>query len=364
MKIKILIDLRRFFSNAQRRSLTSELSEDQNHINFPDVMPFGLCNAPATFQRLMHEVLDNLVFTKAPVYIDDINIHSKTFEQHLKDLEEVFGKIRKANLKLKLEKCHFCNREIKFLGYVVGKNGIKTDEDKIKKVKEFPRPTTIGEIKAFIGLTSYYRRFIEGFSKIVKPLLKLTEGIKYEKIKGGTGPAKTINRMINTKNVTKEWGTEQEENFKFLKEKLIIAPILAYPNFEKPFRLYTDASKLALGAVLQQEGNNGKKGVIAYASKSLTKTEQNYSATELESYAVVWAVEKFRHYLLGGKGFTIITDHYALKWLKSQEIKGRRGRWIIKLQEYEPYEIEYKEGKKHGNADAMSRMRNESLEDE
>ncbi len=322
-----------------------------------NVMPFGLCNAPATFQRLMHEVLDDLVFTKAPVYIDDINVHSKTFDQHLKDLQEVFEKIRKAKLKLKLKKCHFCNREIKFLGYVVGKDGIKTDENKINKVREFPRPTTIGEIKSFIGLGSYYRKFIPNFSTIVKPILKLTEGIKYEKIKEGAGPAKKINRLINTKNIAENWQEEQEKSFRLLKEKLTTAPILAYPDFEKAFRLYTDASGQALGAVLQQEGNDKKENVIAYASKSLTKAEQNYSATELESYAVVWAVEKFRHYVLGGKGFTIITDHYALKWLKSQELKGRKGRWIIKLQEYEPYEIEYKEGKKHGNADALSRIK-------
>ena len=327
-----------------------------------NVMPFGLCNAPATFQRLMHIVLGDLIYTKAPVYLDDVNIHSKTFDQHLEDLQEVFDKIREANLKIRLDKCHFCDQEIKFLGYIVGKNGIKTDEEKIKKVKEFPRPTTIGELKAFLGLASYYRRFIEGFSRAAKPLLKLTEGIKYEKIKKkqgiNVGPAKKINKLINSKNITKEWGKEQEEAFQLLKEKLITAPILIYPNFEEPYRLYTDASGLALGAVLQQKGKNGKEGVIAYASKSLTKAEQNYSTTELECLAVIWAAEKFRHYLLGGKGFTIITDHYALKWLKSQEIKGRRGRWIIKLQKYEPYEIEYKEGKKHGNADAMSRLKN------
>src|SRR2546430_16471149 len=239
--------------------------------------------------------------------------------------------------------------EVNFLGFVVGKDGVKTNEDKIKKVKEFPGPTTIEELRGFIGLASYYRRFIEGFSKIAKALLELTKGIKYEKIvkKEGmnVGSGKRINRMINRKNIEKEWTEEQENSFKLLKEKLITAPILAYPNFEKKFRLYTDASGKALGAVLQQEGDDKKEHVIAYASKSLTKAEQNYLTTELESLAIVWAVEKFKQFLLGGKGFMVITDHWALKWLKSQEIKGRRGRWILKLQEFEPYEIEYKEGK-------------------
>ena len=325
------------------------------------VMPFGLTNAPATFQRMMQEVLGELFYTRAPAYIDDVNVHSKTYEEHLKDLEEVFKRLRKAGLKLRMDKCKFCFSEIEFLGYIIGKDGIKTDEKKLEKIKNYPKPTTITELKGFLGLASFYRKFIEGFSKIAKPLLKLTEGIKYEKVKQkegtSTGPGKTINRMINKKDITQDWKEDQEKSFKILKERLITAPILAYPDFEKPFRLYTDASGKALGAVLQQQGQDKKEHVIIYASKSLTKAEQNYSATELESLAVIWAVEKFRHYLLGGKGFTIITDHYALKWLKSQEIKGRRGRWIIKLQEYEPYEIEYKEGKKHINADAMSRLK-------
>src|SRR5205085_1516295 len=238
-----------------------------------NVMPFGLCNAPATFQRLMQEVLDDLIYTKVLVYIDDIIIYSKTFEQHLQDIEEVFGKLKKAMLKLKLEKCDFIKNEVKFLGYVVGKDGIKADEDKIKKVKEYPRPTTIGELKGFLGLASFYRKFIEGFSKIAKPLLKLTEGIRYERVtkKEGVnvGIGKKINRMINGKNIEKDWGKEQEEAFQLLKEKLTTAPILVYPNFEKRFRLYTDASGQALGAVLQQEGGDKKEHVIAYASKSI-----------------------------------------------------------------------------------------------
>ena len=333
-----------------------------------NVMPFGLSNAPATFQRLMQEVLDELVYKKVLVYIDDIIVYSKTFEQHLKDLEEVFEKLRKAELKAKLKKCEFIKREVEYLGHVVGRNGIKTSESNVEKVKNYPRPITIKELRGFLGLASYYRKFIEGFSKLAKPLLKLMEGMKYEKVKTkeGTkiGTGKRINRIMNEKNIEKEWGIEQEESFQLLKRKLTTTPILAYPDFEKKFRLYTDASGQALGAVLQQEGEDKKEHVIAYASKSLTKAEQNYSVTELESLAMVWAVEKFRHYLLGGKGFTIITDHYALKWLQSQKINKRVARWKIKLQEYEPYEIEYKEGKKHTNADAMSRMRNENLENE
>src|SRR6185503_782581 len=127
------------------------------------VMPFGLCNAPATFQRCMHKVLGNLIYTKAPVYLDDINIHSSTFEQHLKDLQEVFDKLRAANLKLGRDKCFFCKDEIEFLGFIVGKDGIKTENSKIEKIKNFPRPKDLTSLRGFLGLTGYYRKFIRDF---------------------------------------------------------------------------------------------------------------------------------------------------------------------------------------------------------
>ena len=313
-----------------------------------NVMPFGLCNAPATFQRLMHEILGDLIYTKAPVYIDDINIHSVTFEQHLKDLEEVFDKIRKAGMKLKLEKCHFCFPEITFLGFVVGKEGIKTDKEKVEKVVNFPRPTTITELRGFLGLASYYRRFIKDFSEMSKPLTKLMQGIKYEKGK----KQKDQNKKIS---ITKKWGEEQEKNFNKLKQVLTKAPVLIYPDFEKEFILQTDASKGALGAVLSQADENGKDHPIAFASRTCNKSEQNYSTTELESLAVVWAVEKFHNYLYGQK-FIIETDHNALKFMNNTDLRGRRARWQIRMMPYD-YEIRYKPGRIHKNADALSRMK-------
>jgi hypothetical protein len=144
-------------------------------------MSFGLTNAPATFQRMMQEVLEDLFYTNALAYIDDVNVHSKTFEEHLKYLEEVFKRLRKAGLKLQMDKCKFCFNEIEFLGYIIGKDGIKTDEKKVEKIKNYPKPTTITELKGFLGLASYYRRFIKDFSKIAKPLNDLMKGIDYEK---------------------------------------------------------------------------------------------------------------------------------------------------------------------------------------
>ena len=154
-----------------------------------------------------------------------------------------------------------------------------------------------------------------------------------------------------------KWTEKQEQSFQELKEKLTTAPVLMLPDFEKEFILYTDASGYALGAVLSQKGEDDKEHVIAYASKSLTKAEQNYSTTELECYAVIWGIEKFHHYLAGRK-FKVVTDHYALKWLQTAALKGRRARWMIRLQPYD-YEIVYKEGRKHRNADALSRIKDE-----
>src|SRR5919206_993985 len=316
-----------------------------------NVMPFGLCNAPATFQRLMHEVLGDLIYTKAPVYIDDINTHSKTFEQHLDDLQEVFDKIRKAGLKLKLEKCNFCMPEVKFLGHVVGRDGIKTSEKLIEKIKNYPTPKNITELRGFIGLASYYRKFIKNFSQIAKPLTELLRGVKYEK----DVKRKTQNKKID---ITQNWKNTQEKSFNELKEKLTQAPILMYPKWDREFILQTDASNIALGAVLSQIGDDKKEHPIGYASRSLTQPEQNYSTNELESLAVVWGVKKFHHYLYGRK-FKIITDHSALKFMDNTDLTGRRARWQVKLMPY-TYEILYKAGKKHTNADALSRIPNKN----
>src|SRR3954452_18435365 len=232
---------------------------------------------------------DNHPLPRIDDMLDQFQGHSRTFEQYLKDLEEVFERIRKAGLKLRMDKCHCCDREIEFLGYVVGKDGIKTSEKIIEKVKNYPRPTNITEARGFIGLASYYRRFIQNFSEMTRPITELFQkGVKYE------------------------WNKIREENFQKLKEKLTTTPVLAYPNFEKEFILYTDASGYALGAVLSQEDTNGKEHVIQYAARSLSKAEQVYSTTEQECLAVVWAINKFHHYIYGKK-CRVVTDRSSLR---------------------------------------------------
>ncbi|GES72730.1 retroviral-like aspartic protease 1 [Rhizophagus clarus] len=289
------------------------------------VMPFGLCNASATFQRLMDIVLRDILWQFVVVYIDDINVGSKTFEEHLLHLEQVFSRLAQAGLKLSPEKCFFFKDEIPFLGHVVSRHGIQTDPEKLRVIKEFPIPKDLTQLRGFIALASYYRKFVKNFSRIVEPL----------------------NRLLK-KNTPFVWGNDQVDSFEYLKTCLMTPPILSYPNFEKPFILYTDASTFALGAILSQKNEDKKERVIAYASRTLGKHERNYGITELECLAVVWAVKHFHHYLHGQK-FTVITDHAALRYLLNlSNPTGRLGRWLMFLNSYN-LEIINRPGKQHTN---------------
>ena len=276
------------------------------------------------------------------MYIDDINVHSKEFNEHLIDLEKVFEKIRNSGMKLRKEKCEFCKKELEFLGHIIGEDGIKMDPKKVKVIKEYPRPKTVQDIQSFIGKVNYYRKFIKNCSGIARPLTGLTKG--------------HTRKLQNKKDITGEWTKKHEKSFRKLKRRLIKEPVLRYPDYEKEFFIHTDASKYALGAVLQQKDKQGREYVIMYTGRKLNGPELNYSVTEKECLAIIWAIEKFHHYIWRSKfTITIVTDHRPLQWLKKQEMKGRIARWIDKLQPYN-YEIIYKEGKKHQNADFLSRI--------
>lgn len=297
------------------------------------VMPFGLCNAPATFQRLMDTVLRDILWQFVVVYIDDINVGSKTFDEHLQHLEQVFLRLEQAGLKLSPEKCFFFKDKIPFLGHVVSREGIQTDPEKLRTIKEFPVPNDLTQLRGFIALASYYRKFVKGFSSIAEPL----------------------NRLLK-KNTPYIWSKDQHDAFEKLKTCLMTPPVLAYPNFEKPFILYTDASTFALGAILSQKNENNRECVIAYASRTLNKHERNYSITELECLAVIWSVRHFHQYLHGQK-FTVITDHAALRYLMNlSNPVGKLGRWLMTLNGYE-LEIINRPGKLHSNVDTLSRIR-------
>ena len=294
------------------------------------VLPFGLTGVPGTFARLMESVLHNLSYKICLIYLDDILVHSKIFEDHLFHLCHVFDCLRLANLKLKPSKCKFACPQVTYLGHVVSPEGIALDADKISAVKEFPRPHNIKTVRSFLGLANYYRRFIKYFSKIAAPLNKLLR--KDQKF---------------------VWTDICEQAFETLKAALVCAPILAFLDFKETFQLFTDASNEGIGATLGQI-QDGKEVAIAYAGTDFNAAERNYSTTEREALAVVFGIKKFEPYLYGRK-FILRTNHHSLKWLMSiSDPTGRLARWSLLLQQYD-FEITHHPGTANANADALSR---------
>ena len=295
-----------------------------------NVLPFGLCNSPATFQRLMTHVLRGLEWDICLVYIDDLIIFSRTFDDHLLHLERVFKRLRDANVRLKPSKCYFVQQKVDYLGHVVSAEGLSPNPNKIQAVQDFPIPQNTTGIKAFLGLCNYYRRFIKDFAQIASPLNKLT-----------------------SKNAKFHWTADCQRAFDTLKRALVSAPVLSYPDFSLPFHLYVDASQTGIGLTLGQIVE-GKEVVIAYAGRDFNQAERNYSATEREALAVIDGIKRFQSYLYGRR-FYIHTDHSALKWLMSiQDPTGRLARWSLLIQQFD-FEIIHRPGKSNGNADALSR---------
>lgn len=302
-------------------------------------MPFGLKNAPSCFQRLMNTVLTGIQGIKCFVYLDDIIIYASSLKDHEDKLVTVFNQLKSANLKLQPDKCEFLRQEICYLGHVISENGVKPNPEKLKVLKEYVPPKSPKQIKQFLGLVGYYRRFIPNFSKISQNLTKLLR-----------------------KDVKFEWGTNQQNAFEELIKCLMMEPILQYPDFNKEFNLTVDASNYALGAILSQK-HGDKLLPIAYASRTLNRAEGNYSTTEKECLAIVWAVKHFRPYLYGRK-FIIYSDHKPLHWLFNVKDPGSRlVRWRLKLEEYD-YEIQYKKGSTNNQADCLSRLQTNPIETE
>lgn len=310
-------------------------------------MPFGLCNAPSTFQRLMERIFGDQSFQSLLLYLDDIIIFSSTFEQHLQRLDLVLTRLQQHNLKLKLQKCHFFQPEVQYLGHIISAAGVATDPSKINAVAEWPRPSTCTELQSFLGFASYYRRFVQAFAKYAAPLHKLvaTVGGTKNKRSGGKRP------------IAELWSEDCEEAFQKLKQMLISAPVLGYADFKRPFILEIDASQAGLGAVLSQD-QEGKRRPIAFASRGLRPTEKNmsnYSSRKLEFLALKWAVtRKFREYLLGKK-FFVFTDNNPLSYLQTANLSAVEQRWASELAVFD-FEIKYRPGPTNRNADALSRQ--------
>jgi len=302
-------------------------------------MSFGLCNAPATFQRAMNEVLRGLLWTNVLCYLDDCIVMGKNFDHMLTNLREVFQRFHANNLKMKAKKCDFFKKEVKFLGWVVNQEGVRPDPAKVRAVQDWPRPETIKQLQGFLGLANYHRTHMPDFAGIADPLYRLTK--------------KGAKKLV--------WNDDAEKAFRALKDCLTKAPVLGFPDPNKVFVLDTDASDVCVGCELSQmdEDADGRLKeetavVIEYGSASLDERERRYCVTRRELLAVVYFTRQYRHYLLG-KRFLVRTDHNALRWLFTFKSPGDQlARWLEELSQFD-MDILYRKGEKHVNADALSR---------
>ena len=309
-------------------------STEDGHYEY-NRMPFGLTNAPSTFQRLMNQILQPVIKKFALVYLDDVIIYSTSIEQHIKHIDIVLDLLKKAGLKVKLSKCTFLQTSVKYLGHVISEKGVTPDPMKIKAIENYPTPRTVSQLKSFLGLAGYYRKFIKNFADRAHALTILTK-----------------------KNNPWKWEENEEKAFQFLKKCLTHPPILRYPNFSREFLIHTDASGYGVGSVLSQkhiEDGEEKEVVIAYASRHLNDVEKNWSTIEKEAYAIVHAVKQFYPYLYGRK-FQVLSDHKPLReLLKKKDTSAKLARWALCLQDYD-IDIEYRSGKTNQNADCLSRI--------
>ena len=295
-------------------------------------LPFGLKNSPITFQQTMNDVLRDLITKCCIVYVDDIIVFSHTFEEHLEHLRQIFDRLRKANLTLKLSKCTFASQRVKYLGHILSTKGIFPDPDKVHIVQSWQPPKNPKQIRQFLGLTNYYRRFIPNYANIAKPMHNLTK-----------------------KDQPWEWSTKCQEAFEKLRDSLITPPCLAYPDMNKPFILTTDASGWAISYILSQEDEEGVEHPISYAGRALRNAEVNYGITDKEGLAIVEGFQHFHTYLYGNVT-TVITDHSALVYITNNtKLTGRVARWAILLQNY-TYTVIHRKGTANTNADALSRI--------
>ena len=296
-------------------------------------MPFGCTNAPAVFQRLMNSVLADYIGKSVMVYLDDIVVFSRTREEHDQHLVEVFTALQAHQLTIKLSKCNFGQKEVKLLGFIVSGQGIRSDPEKVSAIQDMAPPEDARAVRAFLGVTGYYRQCIPDYARIAHPLVKLTK--KYAPFR---------------------WGDAEHQAWERLRDVLVSDNVMAYPQLDKPYKLYTDACDYAVGAILCQEDENGVERPVQYISKQLSGSALNWATIEKEAFAVVHALNKLRPYLYGAK-FTIYTDHKPLKSLFLSEVKNTKiQRWAVLLAEYGA-PIEYRQGPNNVRADMLSRIR-------
>ena len=305
-------------------------------------MPQGLMNSPSTFQRIMEMIFGDLNLSELILYLDDLLVFSKTLPEHLDRLEKVFQRLQQHGLKLNAAKCNLFQTEVAYLGHVVSKEGVSVDPDKIARIRDWPTPTTQGELRSFLGLASYYRRYVAKFAKVAAPLHALTGK---DDAKGRKAP-----KLL-------DWSEEAATAFASLKQALCSTPVLTYPRFDREFVLEVDASLKGLGACLSQADDDGMLRPVAFASRGLRGAERNYpdlSSFKLELLALKWAVsEKFKPYTLGAH-CVVYTDHNPLAHLKTANLGATEHRWVALLASFD-MEVRYRSGRSNRCADALSR---------
>jgi len=300
------------------------------------VMPFGLTNAPATFMNLMQSVFNQYLDDFVIIFLDDILVYSKTHADHMMHLEYALQTLRQQKLYAKKSKCEFNKSEISFLGHVINSNGITMEPSKVDAVMKWPQPRNIHDIRSFLGLAGYYRRFVKDFSRVAAPLTNLLH-----------------------KNTPFNWGVEQETAFTELKQAVSSAPVLIVPDPNKPYTVVTDASGFAIGAALCQDHRNGQQP-CSYISRKMNNHEMNYPVHEQELLAIIHALREWRHYLHGSQ-FTVVTDHRSLQYLQTQpHLSARQVRWSEFVQRFD-FVVTYQAGKENHVADALSRRPDHQL---
>ena len=296
-----------------------------------NVTPYGLCNAGASYQRMIDICLSGLPPNRILAYMDDIVVFSKTFSEHLKHLEQVFHRLQHSGISLKLSKCVFASEKVDFLGFELSTIGIRPQSRLTDAIRAFSWPSTRKELKSFLGLAGFYRAFIPNFADISKPLNKMTSD-----------------------SIPFDWNQECVQAFSCLKQRLCCEPVLKFPDFSRPFTIEVDASNYAVGGVLSQLDDHQQLHPVAYFSTALQQSQQNWSANTKEAFALVLAVRHWHVYLAGTR-FILNSDHNPLTFLRSQkDSRGKIGRWVNELEEFD-YVVQYIPGKDNLKADALSR---------
>ena len=292
-------------------------------------MPFGLCNAPATYQAAMNELFADLIGRSVYVYIDDIIIASETWSAHVKEVQEVLRRLRSANIMLKAAKCMFGADKVEYLGHILTSRGISPDPRKLEKLRSFPIPTNISQLRAFLGLANYYRRFVRNFATIASPLYPLLS---------------TTGKWL--------WDDSHQAAFTRILSAVESDAVLPHPRFDLPFILDCDASDSGIACILSQNVDGVERPVM-FDSRPTATGEKKWHIREKEALSIIWGLQRMRRFILG-RPFTVRSDHSSLAWLL-QAKSGRLARWAIQVSEFAPFQIIHRSGKTHANVDAFTR---------